>query len=766
MTADQFFRALVDASTYADALTAIEAFEAAHAEDLDWFPVGGRQNNRGIIEVSADPGHSLIERVTNGIDGVLEAEHDYHGGLPVCRTPHEAATAWLNVPAGGLSDMSPGERRKLAQRVTVRLLPGDTKAARILEVRDRGIGLLPEQMPSTILSLNESNKMQKHFLAGAYGQGGSSTFASSSATFIASRKSADAPVGFTVVHFQDLPAEEYKTGRYVYLTLTGSVLTTSEVDVEAFEIGTLAKHFGYELSGYGSPLGPTSVYGLLNQILFDPVMPIWFDNRVHDYRRVIKGSRNALNGAVDEGDEGKKGPTLSHRMPMLYVPIGEYGRIGIEYWVLERPDKANKKPTAAFVNPYKPIVLTLNGQTHEELTSVLIRKDSGRPYLAQRLICHVDCNSLTPTALRSLFVSNREGARRGHILESLKRELVQVLISDDELTRLNAEAKEASAHERDENAVQEARKAVARLLKVQGMDVFAGFGTSVTDKPDKPDKPSHPRPPRPKPQALVLHEPPTYIRLVWDENKDISFYSEQRRYLRIETDAESSYHNPNNPSASRVNIIVSNGEVAIRGSTPLQGGRMRALFDCVMGARVGGEGTIRVELSRPGLPVLYDERKFAIVEQPPAKEDKRRTALPPFEFRPVSPDDQLWTELDWPDDVNAVATSAEMEDGLHVVYYSTAFPKFKLQYDAFERVDPSQAASFEKRYCIWVTVHSLLMHHQQQQQQADQIGGQDDHVEEEAVKREREERKRMATVAAIFAAREVQSPETEKAESE
>ena len=35
-------------------------------------------------------------------------------------------------------------------------------------------------MKDTILSLNESNKIQKHYLAGTYGQGGSSTFAFSS----------------------------------------------------------------------------------------------------------------------------------------------------------------------------------------------------------------------------------------------------------------------------------------------------------------------------------------------------------------------------------------------------------------------------------------------------------------------------------------------------------------------------------------------------------------------------------------------------------
>ena len=756
MIPSELFQALQSATSYAEAVSAIEEFEAAHGDAVGWMPVGGRQNNRGVIEVSADPGRSVIERVTNAVDAVLEEEHDRHEGLPVCRSPREAATAWLNVPEGGLSEMTPAQRRKLAQRVTVRLLAGDHKGARILEIRDAGTGLTAAEMPGTILSLNESNKMQKHYLAGAYGQGGSSTYASSSATLIASRRVANSTIGFTVVRFRDLPPDEYKTGNYVYLTLNGRVL---EVEGAAdFSRGTLVRHFSYDLSAYSSPLGPTSVYGLMNQTLFDPVMPVWFDNHVHDYRRVIKGSRNALNGATDDGDEGR-GPKLSHRMPMLFVPLGENGRIGIEYWVLEKPDKANKRPTAAFVNPSRPIVLTVNGQTHEELSQLLIRKEAEMPYLAQRLICHVDCNSLTPAALRALFVSNREGARRGALLERIKEEVVRALRSDDELTRLNDEAREASLHDRDESAVLETRKAVARLLRLQGLNVFEGVGGSAVGP--GPDRPTVPRPPRPRPQPLELHEPPTYIRIVWDEKREMTFYPEQRRYLRIETDAESSYHNPNNPTASRINIIVSNGEVAFRGSTPLSGGRMRALFDCVLGARVGGEGTIRVELSRPGLPVLSDERRFSIVEQPPAKEDKKKIALPPFDFRPIDPENPMWQTLDWPDDMGAVASAAEMEDGVHVLYYSTVFPRFRAQYDAFERSDPAQAQSFEKRYRVWLMVHSLLYQHQQQARDAAHPAAEGE-LEQDVV-REREERMRMATIAAMFAAREVQTPEMEPA---
>jgi len=756
MTPEHLLDALLEAEDENKASTAVAAFEQAHRDASLWVPVG-RENNRGTIEASSDPGRSLVERLTNGIDAVLEAEHVGHKGMPACGSPREAAVAWLGVPQAGLSEMSQGERRRLAQRVSIKILPGGGRERRLVEIHDAGVGLTSEQMPRTILSLGESNKVQKLYLAGAYGQGGSSTFAVSKATLIASRYGPSPKVGFTVVRFLDLPPDRYKIGHYVYLTLDGKVLE-AEVPADTFPTGTLVKALGYDLSSYPSPLGPNSVYGLLNQTLFDPVMPIWLDDGVQKYRRVIKGSRNALNGAVDEGDEGR-GPRLSHHVRLFYVALGEFGRIGIEYWVLEQPTKENKRPTAAFVNPNKPIVLTLHGQSHAELPVALIRKNAELPFLAQRLTGHIDCNSLSPTAKRSLFVSNREDARRGMVYDLIQQELVKVLRSDDELVRLNKEAKEEGFRARDENALRKMRSEVARLLRLQGIEVAEGLGGQVAEgEGDTPQRPIRPRPPRPPLQPIELHEPPTFIRLVWDAEATITFFPQQRRYIRIETDANSTYHNANNPEASRINIIAASEGITICGSTPLQGGRMRAIFEGAADAKMGHEGKVRVELTRTGLPVLADERPFRIVAPPPEKPKPRRLALPPFELRPVNGlDDSHWRGLGWPENPTQVASSAQMEEGILVIYYSTVFPKYATQRAIFEQRDISLARSFTSRYEIWLAVHSLL-HYQDQQAASEQLKQLAEDTPEVAEEHERLERHRIATLASMFAAREVHLP--------
>jgi len=219
MTSAELLETLCAANTPRDVDSALQRFEAAAGESVCWVPVGSRENNRGTIEAAADPGRSLVERVTNGIDAVLEQEHVAHSGVPACRSPKEAAAAWLNVPDGGLSELSAAQRQAIARRVSITLLEGAGRSKRVVEVADRGIGLSTEEMAATILSLNEGNKLTKHYLAGLYGQGGSSTFAVSDYTLIASRKDDHGAVSFTLVKYLDLPPEVFRTGHYVYLTV-------------------------------------------------------------------------------------------------------------------------------------------------------------------------------------------------------------------------------------------------------------------------------------------------------------------------------------------------------------------------------------------------------------------------------------------------------------------------------------------------------------------------------------------------------------------
>jgi hypothetical protein len=186
MNARQLFDTLVASQKVEEVRQGVEAFRKE--PKVTEVPFGARANNRGAIEVASDAARSAIERVTNMFDALLELEHKKHSGRPDCRSPREAAEAWLGVPKkDGLSGLTTKQRQDLALNTIVRLEVGEGPQSRVLTVIDRGIGIAPDRMKDTILSLNESNKIQKHYLAGTYGQGGSSTLFFSEYVFIASR---------------------------------------------------------------------------------------------------------------------------------------------------------------------------------------------------------------------------------------------------------------------------------------------------------------------------------------------------------------------------------------------------------------------------------------------------------------------------------------------------------------------------------------------------------------------------------------------------
>ena len=750
---------LLEATNTQQVERALLAYKAANP-GVEFQPVGRRPNNRGAIEVASDAGRSMIERVTNMLDALLELEHERHGGTPTCRSPREAASAWLGVPEkDGLSALTNKQRQDLAARAIVRLEPGEGSQARLLTVLDRGIGIEPDRLESTILSLNESNKIQKHYLAGIYGQGGSSTFAFCKYVVIVSRRRESDRVGFTVVKYEDLPPEDFKTGRYVFLVRDNAPL---EVPASEHQIdhGTMVRHFGYDLTGYTSALGSRSIYGILGRIMFDPVSAIRFENRVHNWNRTIKGARNALNGAVDDGDDDTKGPKLDHHVPLFHVDLGDYGFIGIEYWVLARSDavggKGRTKPAENFVDAMKPVVLTHNGQNHGEISGRIIKDAKGGadlPFLQTqgRLVCHVNCDRLSPSAKRMLFSSTREQSREGYMLERIRSELIGALRADDELVRLNEDAREQSLKEKDEDARKNMRRQVAKLLRIAGAALQEIGGTKDLENGQRE---VNPQPTPVKPLPIEPKDPPTFIRIVWENEKKIPLYAGQRRYVRVETDANSDYHDPDDFGASKLNIAVGD-DIRVFATSPLKGGRMRIGVECSQSVAVGSTGSIRIELYRKGLPALSDERGYGIVESPEPKEQNRRSKLPDFDVIPVAgPEDDKWEYIcDDSDDIEVTqyASNFMMNDGKLYVYYSETFPRFRTEVRRFEQQNEALAMSFRSRYETWLAVHSLLMY--QEIESEDDL----DISEGVAEKVRHRERSRIASIAAMVASQEVKS---------
>ena len=336
------------------------------------------------------------------------------------------------------------------------------------------------------------------------------------------------------------------------------------------------------------------------------------------------------------------------------------------------------------------------------------------------------------------------------MLERIRAELIGALKADDELVRLNEEAREQSIREKDEDARRDMRRQVAKLLRIGGAALELTGGTKDSKNGDKEVKP---RPPRVKPLPIDPKEPPSFIRVVWGEETEMPFYANQRRYVRVETDANSDYHDPDDRDASRINIAEGD-DLRVFGTSPLKGGRMRIGVECLGSVVVGSTGSIRVELYRKGLPALSDEQEYSIVEPPEPKEQERRSSFPDFEVISVTgPEDDRWDCVcDDPDDTDVArhASNFTMNGDSLYVYYSEAFPRFATEVRRFEQQSEVLAKSFRSRYETWLAVHSLLMH-----QETESDGADPSLFNTEEVRRQ--ERSRLAVIAAMVASQEVKS---------
>jgi hypothetical protein len=100
-----------------------------------------------------------------------------------------------------------------------------------------------------------------------------------------------------------------------------------------------------------------------------------------------------------------------------------------------------------------------------------------------------------------------------------------------------------------------------------------------------------------------------------------------------------------------------------------------------------------------------------------------------------------------------------MEAGTLVIYYSTVFPKYAGRLSRYERRSGGMALSFTRRYEVWLAAHSLIFHQDQLNaeaaHEADPAYDVESPNEEAEEMHERQERVRMATLAALFASREV-----------
>lgn len=467
-----FADALMSAARPADVEGILEAAGALHGP-LSWRAVGDRPNNIGTIRVGSDPALGLVERVTNGMDALLDLGYLRHGGEP--GSPREAARVWYGLPSGGIGEMTETERRALGERLRVWLdESGDPKRPTVV-VEDDGVGQSPGDFPRTLLSLNEDNKVRRPWNIGTYGQGGSVTYGFADATIVISRRhpdfrnGADDRVGWTIVRkheadpeFRALPSYKYTVGD------DGEVLDLDPALFPDMSSGTRVIHVGYDLQGWTGPF-TTGLWQFFHSALFDPVLPFLITGKRKKERtygtRIIIG--NAARLAQPEKARGDL--EVAHH-DSVTRDLGEpNGQVTFNYWVVRRPEGSSVagEPAGSYVRADSAVSMTLFGQRQDTESRTWIKDNAMLPFLFKNTVVQIEADGLTPRATGEIFSSTRERATKSDLRADIYRSLAAILRDDEELKRLNHEERERLLQRSTTASSEKVRKRLAKFIKTR-----------------------------------------------------------------------------------------------------------------------------------------------------------------------------------------------------------------------------------------------------------------------------------------------------------
>jgi hypothetical protein len=269
--------------------------------------------------------------------------------------------------------------------------------------------------------------------------------------------------------------------------------------------------------------------------------------------------------------------------------------IRTNYWVVRiNPDDPGGQPIDAYVDPYRPITFTFNGQSHGTEERRFTSDRLSLPYLSKYLIVQIELDYLSPHARRSLLSTTRDRLRQSTLYDEMREAIAAALAEDEDLIRLNDERKERLLAKHSEAEQAKMRERFARLMERfrAGVDVVVtGKGTEAHGRVRSRSTKHEPL------QPLPTKEEPTFIRIA-NINKPIPIRLDRHALIRLESDAPDDY------LASHVHAkLTTAGDpdalIVFESRSDFRGGRSRLTIRPAEQARSGDSGVLTVFLFTP-----------------------------------------------------------------------------------------------------------------------------------------------------------------------
>ena len=621
---------------------------------MRWDAVGNRKNNLATINIGTDPAAGVTERITNAIDAVLEKEWEIKDKPTDIKTPRKASEIWYGIPDGRISkieDALDNRIKDLSDKIQVTLFDSGKDTKPTVEIRDKGIGLEPEQFSKTILDLNGNNKIGKLHLMGAYGQGGSTALSYNNLTIIISKpffgdQRKKKKVAFTIVRINegDINKDKHEWYEYMVDKSTGQPFSI-DIDDDVFEPGTLVRHIMMDIGKYKGVLTTqtNSLWYLAHNYLFDPIIPFTISDRRNNRKdnRTVTGNNRLLtyNKNLDYFNE----------VSLTFKD----GSLKIYYWVLNTTGENPKNRITGYASVSNPIIICFNGQKQGTLGNGIIKNDLKLPFLDRYIIVQIEADNMDNDSKRQIFSSTRESLRDTSILADLKKLTIDTLKEDDNLIRLDRERRQRYFTKDDTQVLDSLKKRLAR--RINSFLSSSGQGTSVTTSTLGETAKSEKLP------EITIEDPPTFFEIVTKSPKEV--YPNKTFSIKFKTDAHPNYFAKAETFAA---FIEPQSFGSFTGTARVNNGYGIAYFKANEETEIGETGEISLELRPPRLKTISSSIDLIAVESPENSnaDGSGKNKSPNIEVSFVDKNSSIYQDNNW--DETSVGEVANSQDGVFI----------------------------------------------------------------------------------------------------
>ena len=503
------FTRLLEAGTEEDVQAILDA-EGLAADDTKWTPYGANESFYGVVEnQQAHPVPALVEKITNGIDAILEKKV-LQAGIDVRspeapRSVQEALDRYF--PDHRNWDIGDARRRQARE---LQIVASGPRRDTSLMIFDDGVGQAPEDFADTFLSLLRGNKNEVHFVQGKYNMGGAGAIAfcgDRRFQLVASRRfDGRHPLGFTLLRRHPPSAAEAanrKNTWYEYLVFDGKVATVDmdELDVgldgRTFTTGSLLKLYSYRLPEGSRSIISRDLNLSLNEFLFEPALPFltvdnnqrYPDNRapvtpVYGLKRRLEADRETIEARFSEVSSSAE---LGELAVTVYVFKPRSRGLGVKETKQYVQREYFKNGMAA--------LFSLNGQVQGSYSSEFITRALKMPLLKDYVLIHVDCSKLTMGVRNELFMASRDRLKAGDMADAIRRRLREMLqdsqlkeIAKRRKSSLSVDTSDAGNMLRELTRNMPINDALSRILR-QTFDLPSKAGAASKKEKEEPQRP-------------------------------------------------------------------------------------------------------------------------------------------------------------------------------------------------------------------------------------------------------------------------------------